>query len=79
MQLTIAFSMYFDVIDHAKLLAFFEVVCGGSWFAKKEYFYVAGVPVRMERSPQSLIADLIWKLQFRSFRLICEMPGELKI
>ena len=31
-------SMYFDVIDHAKLLAFFEVVCGGSWFAKKGDF-----------------------------------------
>ena len=42
--------MYFDVIDHAKLLAFFEVVCGGSWFAKKGVFYVAGVPVRMEKS-----------------------------
>ena len=42
--------MYFDVIDHGKLLAFFEVVCGGSWFAKKGVFYVAGVPVRMEKS-----------------------------
>ena len=41
-QLTIAVSMYFDVIDHAKLLAFFEVVCGGSWFAKKGVFLRSG-------------------------------------
>ena len=26
------FSKYFDVIDHSKLLAFFEVVRGGSWW-----------------------------------------------
>ena len=37
-ELTITFSMYFDVIDHAKLLAFFEVVRGGLWFAKKGDF-----------------------------------------
>ena len=35
-QLTIDFLVYFDVIDHAKLLAFFEVVRGGSWLAKNE-------------------------------------------
>ena len=39
-ELTITFPMYFDVIDHSKLLAFFEVVRGGSWFAKKGVFYV---------------------------------------
>ena len=50
MQLTIASRKDFDVIDHVKLLAFFEVVRGGLWFAKKEDFYVAGVPVRIERS-----------------------------
>ena len=37
-RLTIALSMHFDVIDHVKLLAFFEVVRGGSWFAKKGRF-----------------------------------------
>ena len=46
--------MYFDVIDHAKLLAFFEVVYGGSWFAKKGDFAQVGVPVRIERPHGSI-------------------------
>ena len=53
----------FDVIDHVKLLAFFEVVVVVRGSRKKEDFYVRSVPVRIERSPQR-DAHFPWSANF---------------